>query len=85
VTVDNQASCSDDPYGGETVEFHNTPLSNITVSFSSQVTGGTVSKISCTGLTAEPADATPDDFDDTSETFEDLEPGTYDCRVVVDP
>jgi uncharacterized surface anchored protein len=85
VTVDNAASCSDDPYGGETVEFHNTPLSDITVSFNSQVTGGTVSKISCTGLTATPADATPDDFDDTSETFEDLEPGTYDCRVVIDP
>jgi hypothetical protein len=85
VTVDNNASCADDPYGGETVSFHNTPLSDITVSFSSQVTGGTAATIDCDGLTATPPDGTPSDFDDTSETFEDLEPGTYTCTVVVDP
>jgi hypothetical protein len=85
VTVDKEASCSDDPYGGNTVSFKNTPLSNITVSFSSQVTGGTASTIACTGLTADPADATPNAFDDTSETFKDLVPGTYTCTVVVDP
>lgn len=85
VAVNNKASCSDDPYGGENVSFHNTPLSNITVSFTSQVPGGTASKISCTGLTADPADGTPNAFDDTSEAFKDLEPGTYTCTVVVDP
>jgi hypothetical protein len=85
VTVDNKASCADATYGGEEVTFHNTPLSNITVSFESQVTGGTASKISCTGLTADPADSTPNDFNDTSETFKNLEPGTYNCTVVVDP
>ncbi|HKY75496.1 MAG TPA: SpaA isopeptide-forming pilin-related protein, partial [Acidimicrobiia bacterium] len=41
VTVDNNASCSDDPFGGETVSFKNVPLSDITVSFNSQVEGGT--------------------------------------------
>ena len=85
VTVNNSASCSDDPYGGETVAFENTPLSNITVSFASQVTGGTASTIACTGLTADPADGTPNAFDDTSETFKNLVPGTYTCTVVVDP
>lgn len=85
VTVDNKASCSDATYVGESVSFHNTPLSDITVSFRSQVTGGTASKISCTGLTATPPDGTPSVFDDTSETFKDLEPGTYTCTVVVDP
>jgi Prealbumin-like fold domain len=85
VTVDNTASCSDSTYVGESVAFHNTPLSNITVSFASQITGGTASKISCTGLTATPPDGTPGDFDDTSETFKDLEPGTYTCTVVIDP
>jgi hypothetical protein len=67
------------------VSFSNTPLSNITVSFESQVEGGTASRISCTGLTADPADATPNVFDDLSETFKDLAPGTYTCTVVVDP
>jgi hypothetical protein len=83
--VNNKASCTDTPYVGETVSFHNTPLSNITVSFQSQVEGGTASQISCTGLTATPPDGSPDAFDDTSETFQDLEPGTYTCTVVVDP
>ncbi len=85
VTVDNKASCSDASYVGETVSFHNTPLSNITVSFESQVSGGTAAQISCTGLTATPPDGTPGAFDDTSETFKDLEPGTYNCTVVIDP
>jgi uncharacterized surface anchored protein len=85
VTVNNKAACAGDPYVGETVSFHNTPLSNITVSFESQVPGGTASTINCTGLTATPADATPSAFDDISETFKDLVPGTYTCTVVVDP
>jgi Prealbumin-like fold domain len=85
VTVDNKASCTDNPYVGETVSFHNTPLSNITVSFESQVPGGTAATIQCTGLTATPADETPNAFDDISEAFKDLEPGTYTCTVVVDP
>ncbi|HTE68171.1 MAG TPA: SpaA isopeptide-forming pilin-related protein, partial [Actinomycetes bacterium] len=85
VTVDNKASCGDDPYVGETVSFSNTPLSNITVSFESQVPGGTAATIECSELTATPPDGTPNLFDDTSETFEDLVPGTYTCTVVVDP
>jgi uncharacterized surface anchored protein len=85
VTVDNQAACADNPYVGETVSFSNTPLSNITVSFESQIVGGTAAQISCTALTADPADATPNAFDDTSETFKNLVPGTYTCTVVIDP
>ena len=83
--MNNEASCTDLTYVGETVSFHNTPLSNITVSFTPQVTGGTKATIDCTGLTADPPDGTPNDFDDTSEIFKDLPPGTYDCTVVVDP
>jgi hypothetical protein len=85
VTVDNKAACADDLYVGETVSFSNTPLSNITVSFASQVEGGTAATIECDGLIADPADATPNAFDDLSEVFKDLEPGTYRCTVVVDP
>ncbi|GAA4678501.1 hypothetical protein Prum_042900 [Phytohabitans rumicis] len=85
VTVNNSASCADTPYAGETVTFTNTPLSKITVSFESQVPGGTAATIACTGLTATPPDGTPSAFDDTSETFQDLIPGTYTCTVVIDP
>ena len=89
VNVDNKASC--DGAGGATsttgeqVTFHNMPLSDNTVSFNSQVSGGTAATIKCIGLTADPADGTPAAFDDTSETFKNLEPGTYNCKVVVDP
>ncbi len=79
VTVDNKASCTDIPYVGETVAFSNTPLSTITITFFSQVPGGTaVTQISCTGLT----DSNPDQ---DSATFADLVPGTYNCTIVIDP
>jgi hypothetical protein len=67
------------------LSFGNTPLSNITVSFTSQVNGGTAAQISCTGLAATPPDGTPNAFDDTSESFQNLVPGTYTCTVVIDP
>ena len=84
VTVNNTATCADNPYVGETVSFHNTPLTDLTVSVNSQVTGGTNSKITCS-VAPTPADATPDAFDDTSETAPNLEPGTYTCTIVIDP
>ena len=85
VTVNNEATCADTTYVGETVTFTNVPLTDLTVSVHSQVPGGTNSQITCTGLTPTPADATPNAFDDTSETVKDLEPGTYTCTVVIDP
>jgi hypothetical protein len=85
VVVDSKATCSGNPFAGQTVTFHNTPLSTITVTFSSDVSGGTAAQISCTGLTATPPDGTPGAFDDTAETFHGLLPGTYTCTVVIDP
>ncbi|MEV5972843.1 prealbumin-like fold domain-containing protein [Streptomyces sp. NPDC051921] len=89
ILVNNKASCSDAPFVGETTTFTNTPLSNITVSFQPQVDNGsgpgTRARISCGALTATPADSTPTVYDDTSETFRDLTPGTYNCTVVIDP
>jgi hypothetical protein len=82
VNVSAKGTCAS---GYVNVSFENIPLSNITVSFESQVAGGTAAKISCTGLTSDPADGTPNAFDDTSETFKNLQPGTYTCTVVVDP
>jgi len=85
VVVDNKAGCADATYVGEAVSFENTPLSNIMVSFTSQVAGATAAKISCTGLSPTPADATPTAFDDAAEAYLDLTPGTYNCTVVIDP
>jgi hypothetical protein len=82
VNVNSAGTCSS---GFKTVSFENRPLSNITVSFQSQVTGATAASIDCTGLTPNGGDATPGAFDDTSESFNNLVEGTYTCTVVIDP
>jgi hypothetical protein len=79
--VASSASC---PTGSVTKTFVNKPLTDITISVSSQVVGGTVSSISCAGIAPTPADTTPG-FNDTSETYEDLVEGIYTCTIVVDP
>jgi uncharacterized surface anchored protein len=86
VTVDNNAKCGDDPYGGETVSFHNTPLTDITVSVDSQVNGGTASTILCkdSGDNTVGSGSTGANGDGSAEA-NDLEPDTYTCTVVVDP
>ncbi|MEO8091486.1 MAG: hypothetical protein ABI726_02100 [bacterium] len=86
VTVDNEASCADDPYGGESVSFHNTPLTDITVSVDSQVDGGTASTIDCEPPVGNPPDPTATNANgDGSLTLSDKEPGTYECTIFVDP
>ena len=86
VTVDNTAACSDDPYVGETVSFHNTPLTDITVSVNSQVDGGTASTIVCKASDdSTVASGSTGANGDGSATASDLEPDTYTCTVVVDP
>jgi Prealbumin-like fold domain len=82
VTVNANSDCGD---GNEaTVSFHNTPLTNVTVSVDSQVPGGTASDIDCDGETAETGAN-----GDGSLTVTDLEPTapgvTLTCTVVVDP
>jgi hypothetical protein len=94
VTVDNNAKCSDTPYVGETTSFSDTPLSKIEVIFTSLAgTDVTKAQIVCVkGATTIEAvsengspDNTPPVYDDTDETFTNLDPGTYTCTVVVDP
>jgi hypothetical protein len=80
VVVDNSATCEQDPYVGETVNFVNTPLTDITVSVNSQVDGGTASTIDCVV-----ANASTGPTGDGSLAVSDLPPGTYTCTIVVDP
>ncbi len=87
VTLGDGCGGADD---SNTVSFHNTPLTDLTVSVDSQVDGGTFSSIECDATVEEPDDAAPDIplsamQDDPSVTIEDLEPGTYTCVVVIDP
>jgi Prealbumin-like fold domain len=88
VVVDNTATCADVPYGGESVSFHNTPLTNLTVSVDSQVDGGTASTIACVDESDPPntvASGSTNANGDGSATASDLMPGTYTCTVVIDP
>jgi hypothetical protein len=80
VTVDNTATCAGNPYVGESVSFHNTPLTNITVSVDSQVDGGTASTIDCgAGVVSTGPNG------DGSTSRNNLVPGTYTCTIVIDP
>jgi hypothetical protein len=83
VTVDNSAKCTDNPYTGETVSFHNTPLTDLSVTINSQVDGGTASTVSCTP--AGPSGSTDPTSGDGTFPSTGLEPGTYTCTVVIDP
>jgi hypothetical protein len=86
VTVDNTARCSDNPYGGETVSFHNTPLTDLSASVNSQIDGGTSSTIVCTdanGNTVASGSTGPNG--DGSAAATGLRPGTYTCVIVIDP
>jgi hypothetical protein len=89
VTVDNTANCADELYGGETVSFHNTPLTNVTVSVDSQVDGGTASVISCTDADGNVYGGSTGANGDGSLTVNDLLPTdptvTLTCTVIVDP
>jgi uncharacterized surface anchored protein len=86
ITVNNQASCSDSPYVGETVTFHNTPLTDLSVAVNSQVDGGTASTITCKASdNSTVASGSTGANGDGSVSASDLEPDTYTCTVVVDP
>jgi hypothetical protein len=86
VVVDTEATCEDTPYVGETAGFHNTPLTDLTVSVDSQVDGGTASTIECVDAASNViASGSTGVNGDGSETASDLEPGTYTCTVVIDP
>lgn len=75
-TVSQKATCDEGP--AATVDFHNVPLTDLTVTVDSQVPGGTSSTIDCVSGSAGPGD-------DVSLVLEDLLPGTYTCTVVIDP
>jgi hypothetical protein len=84
VSVDTEATCGG---GGEaTASFHNTPLTDLSVSVDSQVNGGTASTIECKDQNGTVvASGSTSGSGDGSAGAGNLPPGTYTCTVVVDP
>ena len=80
VTPDNSASCSDASYGGETLSFHNTPLTDVVIKVTSQVTGGTSNTVDCTGTNLDDTDG-----GNVDQTETGLGLGTINCTIVIDP
>ncbi|MGH2659495.1 MAG: prealbumin-like fold domain-containing protein [Actinomycetota bacterium] len=76
VTVDQEGTCTLNP---ETVNFENTPLTDLFVKVEAQVDGATRSTIECDGSSSG-AESDPAELSVT-----DLEPGTYTCTIVIDP
>jgi Prealbumin-like fold domain len=89
VPVDNNAKCSDDPFVGETINFTDTPLTDIVAKAKSQATGGTASTVTCVDENGDDignspvGDPTP--VDPAEVDANGLEPGTYTCTIVIDP
>jgi hypothetical protein len=87
VSVTQTSTCGDGNEAG--VSFHNTPLTNVTVSVDSQVAGGTASTIACTDSDGNDYDESTGDGGDGSLTVPDLLPTdptvTLTCEVTIDP
>ncbi|HYI50734.1 MAG TPA: hypothetical protein VEX42_04090 [Microbacterium sp.] len=90
VTVTQGADCSVEA-SPATVNFLNTPLTDISVSVDSLEPGGTFSSIECgtvedpDSLVDIPIEPIENAQDDPSALIEDLQPGTYVCTFVIDP
>ncbi len=82
----SNAKCTDTTFGGQSLSFTDTPLTDISAHAASEATGGTKSTITCTdtnGKTVASSGSTPSDPADAS--VKGLTPGTYTCTIVIDP
>jgi Prealbumin-like fold domain len=85
VTVDNNTSCSADPYDGETTSFTDTPTADIQVNFRDGGSGETSGTITCDNTTGTGSD-TPATGWDTSRTVTGVHaPTEFHCTIVIDP
>ena len=90
VAVSHMAKCSDTSFGGESLTFKDTPLTDLTITVTSEATGGTKSRITCVdsasadiGNSPQPSATTFGDPENV--TANGLKPGTYTCTVIIDP
>jgi hypothetical protein len=89
VTVNKVSGCGD---GNEaTFSATDTPLTNLTITATSQAAGGTRTSITCTGPSPSTSNignspvGVPTPVDPANVSANGLKPGTYTCTVVVDP
>jgi Prealbumin-like fold domain len=86
VAVNNSANCADNPYGGESIQFTDTPLTDIDVDAAAQAPGATESQINCVNSSGGNVGNSGSGFTDPAHAdANNLPPGTYTCTVVVDP
>jgi hypothetical protein len=84
VTPTGAASCSSGTPTG--VSFTDSPLTDLTVTATSEVAGVTNSKITCVDSGNSGIGNSPQGFDDpVTVTANGLKPGTYTCTVDIDP
>ena len=83
VTVSTEATCGS---GNEAAAgpFHNTPLTDVTITVNSQVDGGTASTIDCEDFDGLDASSSVNG-DISSNTETGLAPQTLTCTIVIDP
>ncbi len=83
----SNADCSDASFSGATWTFTDTPLTDLTITVSSQDTGpgGTSSTITCVDSASAGIGNSPQTGNSATVDATDLAPGTYTCTVVVDP
>jgi hypothetical protein len=92
VTVDNNAKCSDSPYGGESISFTDTPTSDVQVRFRDGGSGETHladgTTLTCNNVTGTSSDADTSGWDDT-HTVSGIKVTsstvTVTCTIVIDP
>ncbi len=86
VTVDNNAACSDATFVGEPISFTDTPLTDVKVTATSEVSGGTKSHIKCVDSGNNTVgESAAGNVDPAEADANGLKPGTYTCTVVIDP
>jgi len=83
VTVDNTATCADNPYAGETVAFSNSPLTDVTISVDSKVDGGTASTVDCSDNSLDFSTGANGDGTKTSGLIAGSK--TITCTITIDP
>jgi hypothetical protein len=84
VSVKANSTCRD---GNEaSIGFTDTPLTDITASATSEVPGGTQTKITCIDSNSANVGNSPQGYVESPEvTANGLAPGTYTCTIIVDP
>jgi len=87
IPVNANAKCSDSPFGGSTVSFADTPLSDFQVNFRDGGSGATSATISCDNTTGT-SSTTPATGWDTSLTVTNVKVSgltTVHCTITIDP